>query len=114
MQNPWHVLPDTSPFVLKQDKAIIDQHNASANPPHQIHLEVMPEPFLGNPEAPVVLLNLNPGFATKDIAFHQQATFAELSRDNLLHRGKTFAFYLLNPQLRKAPGYEWWSNGESN
>lgn len=62
MDNPWASIPDYAPFVLDADAALIASFNASASEDHRIRLDVPPEPFLGNLEANVVLLNLNPGY----------------------------------------------------
>lgn len=62
MENPWRKLPEAAPFVLVCDQQRICDFNAIAKKEHKIHVEVLPEPYTGNPEAPVLLLNLNPGF----------------------------------------------------
>ena len=60
MNNPWRHLPDIPPFVLDSDRRAIEEFNASASADTHVHLDLLPEPFLGNKDAPVVLLNLNP------------------------------------------------------
>ena len=62
MQNLWLDLPETKDFVLPCDKESIRNINDQAESKHQIHLELLPEPYLGNPQANIVLLNGNPGF----------------------------------------------------
>ena len=109
MQNPWVKLPDSSPYVLEDDRNAIEVHNLTSKPIHQIELRMLPEPFLGQCNASVVLLNLNPGVAEGDIKQHSQADFIKLSRDNLNHIGDTeYPFYLLNPSIKTSPGYLWW------
>lgn len=108
MVNPWSYLPDSTPFVLEQDAKAIATFNRSAKPDTFVHLELLPEPFLGNPIAPVVLLGLNPGYSPDDITHHQVEQFAILSRYNLQHRDVDYPFYLLNPVL-DAPGGKWWA-----
>ncbi len=109
MKNPWHKLPDREPFVLEQDRPFVEQHKAKAKPEYFIHTNLLPEPFLGNPNAPVVLLNLNPGYNDKDLDF-QDERFTELSQDNRLHRGGGYPFYLLNPEIENTLGYKWWDS----
>ncbi|HML24541.1 MAG TPA: hypothetical protein PKD09_23010 [Aggregatilinea sp.] len=109
MENPWRKLPDREPFVLEQDRPFVEQHNAKAKPEHFIHTKLLPEPFLGNPDAPVVLLNLNPGYNEKDLD-SQDARFTELSQDNRLHRGGSHPFYLLNPEIENSLAYQWWDS----
>lgn len=106
--NPWIGLPGEPPYVLGDDRAAIDRFNkGAAGKPHAIHLELFPEPFLGRPEAPIVLLGLNPGFDPRDEEHHRTTDFARLSRGNLAHTPTAFPFYLLDPTLR-APGTCWW------
>ena len=109
MHNPWLLLPETTPFVLPSDKKSILDFNSYAKQEHQIHLELLPEPYLGNPRAKIVLLNLNPGFSKSDILFHRDnAYFANTSRANLRHEGQEYPFYLLDPKNLAAPGSGWW------
>jgi len=78
MQNPWEHLRQTPHFVLDMDKPFTawhDQNKGQFDPAKRIHLELLPEPFLGRHEAPVTLLNLNPGFSPDD-----QALLPGLSR----------------------------------
>ncbi len=107
MENPWGELPAEALFVLESDRAPIVAFNASAPQDAFVHLELLPEPFVGRPGAPVVLLNLNPGFSAKDSESHSNSTFAAVLRENLLHAELDYPFYLLNPEL-PGLGYWWW------
>ena len=69
---------------------------------------LVPEPFLGNPQAPVVLLGLNPGFIPEDIVFHDKPDYHEAAVENLRHGNPEYPFYLLNPNFRDSPGHKWW------
>lgn len=119
MKNPWLDLPGTVPFVLDEDLPIIQFFNEKLSPSHPvyIHTEGLPMPILGNPKAPVVLLNLNPGFTEEDVAnpafeelpseevqFHKEAPIK-----NLRHEYLEYPFYLLDPRVKDAPGYGWWT-----
>jgi hypothetical protein len=105
--NPWHSLSKSAPFVLPIDVAAIAQFNLSARPDHSIHLEIVPEPFLGNPSAPVILLNKNPGFVESGRKVHFDPAFNAAAVANLEHRCPDFPFYLLDPDL-PSPGQDWW------
>ena len=70
--------------------------------------ELLPEPFPGRPEAPVILLNLNPGFNVEDIEVHQNRAFAEAARRTMLHDIQPYPVYLLDPRFRDASGARWW------
>ena len=109
MDNPWRALPLQPPFVLETDRQSISTFNRRAKSNIRVHLEALPEPFLGDPDAPVVLLSLNPGFGEETLPFHQGNTyFRESHRRNLLHSPTEYPFYLLDPSNRASPGYAWW------
>jgi hypothetical protein len=109
MQNPWIELPYRAPYVLPGDRLAVMQFNAKAPPDVALRLELIPEPFLGRPDALVVLLNLNPGFDEREIRFHtNDALFIDLSRKNLLHEDMDYPFYLLNPRISASLGHQWW------
>lgn len=110
IENPWVKLPRHAPYVLKQDwpyvKKFNDKHKGRAT---EIQTDLLPEPYLGKPDAPVVLLNLNPGFDECDRIAHGSHVFIKRSRQNLLHNHPAeYPFYLLDPCLSFAPGFCWW------
>jgi hypothetical protein len=108
--NPWKDLPDQPLFVLDADRAIINAHNKQfeESSSYYVHISVLPEPFLGRPDAPVVLLNLNPGWnEEKDPSNHSRPEFIKRNRENLLHVSSEYPFYLLDPSLRPNRT-EWW------
>lgn len=107
--NPWAQLPKTRPFVLDSDRASIDAFNSRATSRHAVDTSLLPEPFLGRPDAPVVLLGLNPGWSADDGVWHSRADFAHLCRANARHESSSYPFYLLNPALASSPGGRWWS-----
>lgn len=110
MKNPWIHLPRSSPHALKDDLPHLLSFNRSAKSQHRILLNILPEPFLGDPQAAVVLLSLNPGFTGSDVMNHQRRDFRRAILDNLKHRKRrAWPFYLLNPQFRDTGGYTWWS-----
>ena len=65
-------------------------------------------PFLGNPDAPLVLLNTNPGFEPQDLPPHHDPKFVELARANLVHQIEHNTFLTLHPDVN-SPGKEWWT-----
>ncbi len=104
--NPWKRLPITAPFLLSEDIELIEKFNSTADDRFKIHFNIFPEPYLGDPDAPIVLLGLNPGFKETNIAQHSDARFAELSRANLLHQLGDYPFYLLNPTIDRTKYWE--------
>ena len=105
--NPWSALPLVPPYALESDRPILERFNQTARPEHVIHLDLLPEPYLGAPDAPVVLLGLNPGFAPEDRVPHADPTFQSLSRAQLSQAPSPYPFLLLNPTV-EAPGRRWW------
>ena len=65
MRNPWDSLPRRAPYLLRLDAPYIRVHNQQKdlNEGHRIVLDEPPEPFLGPIDAPIVVLQLNPGVA---------------------------------------------------
>src|SRR5690349_4551556 len=67
MRNPWQDLrTDRPPFVLDDDDAVLRRRY-----PHvrdTLALNMLPTPFMGPIDAPVVLLSLNPSGKTDDFA----------------------------------------------
>ena len=106
--NPWTLLPSSAPYILPCDAQAVADFNARAGDRHRLQTSVLPEPYLGNPMAPVVLLNLNPGWnAAHDPINHARPQFIHRNRQNLLHESHPFPFYLLDPDLlpHRTP---WW------
>ena len=109
LENPWMRLPMSTPFVLEEDAALVATFNdhQKTTAASKVHLELLPEPYLGNPEARVVLLNLNPGYSPLDANAHKKAQFVDRCRANLAHLPLDHPFFLLDPDL-KGPGKKWW------
>ena len=105
--NPWSAVPPQSPYVLQCDREAINEYNAKAGKKYEVRLDVLPEPFVGFEKAPVVLLNLNPGFDEKDPAVHARPEFQALLRNNYGQGPSAFPFYFLDPTV-ESPGRQWW------
>ncbi|MHB8600691.1 MAG: hypothetical protein ACYDER_28285 [Ktedonobacteraceae bacterium] len=90
------------------DQQRICDFNAIAKKEYKIHVEVLPEPYTGNPDAPVLLLNLNPGFYEKNAHFLTgNEYFTKTSRANAMHEQLEYPFYLFDPDNADSPGYYW-------
>lgn len=64
--NPWTATPPSPPYVLEADRPYVESWNqviAARRDHARLHLEVLPEPAAGPRDAPLVLLNLNPGWS---------------------------------------------------
>jgi hypothetical protein len=69
IENPWHGLPDEPPYVLSDDREKVLAFNVrqkrKENQNGFLHLDLIPEPFVGKPDAPVVLLGTIQGLRTQ-------------------------------------------------
>jgi len=109
MDNPWTQLRSEPPFCLASDCTMLQDYNSAATKDHRLHLELLPDPFIGSKHAPIVLLQLNPGFDPKDRLHHNDPVFARLCRGNLQHRASDFPFYYLSPETT-CPGRYYWES----
>lgn len=66
-------------------------------------------PFVGNPSAPVVLLNGNPGFSCQDEADHQDPAFWDAASRNFTHEVAGPAFFPIDPSFKTTAAYKWWT-----
>jgi len=107
--NPWLELPTSAPYVLPEDGAAIEAFNRTAQTATRYDLTLLPEPFLGRTDAPVVVLCLNPGWSPDGPIGHKEPNFIRRSRENLLHAESAYPFHLLDPALHP-PGHRWWGN----
>lgn len=107
MKNPWLAVPEVAPFILPGDAGVVERFNQTAPSETRVDLNLLPEPFQGNPDAPVVLLGLNPGLSDEDAAIHADRLFAQRLRANHAHESADYPFYLLHPEVQ-GPGRNWW------
>ena len=109
MENPWKNFVHKSPFILEEDRGFIEHFNEQIREYYEIQVDQPPAPFVGNKNAPIVLLNLNPGYKEDDNEFYKKEAFIKASENNLTHRSNEYPFYFLDPSLgRDNSGYKWW------
>lgn len=105
--NPWNRLPQTPPFVLPDDASIVSAFNVRARDNHRVITDLLPEPHIGSFHAPVVLLNLNPGFSEEDYHVHARPDFQHRLLATIRGEPTPFPFYYLDPSQDGA-GHHWW------
>jgi len=93
--------------VLASDVTLIEAFNARSGNQHRFDLSLFSEPFLGSLSAPVVVLNLNPGWSPYDAAVHSQPEFGRMSRRSLEHQLQPYPVLHLQP-AGDTPGSRWW------
>jgi hypothetical protein len=106
IDNPWRSLPEKPLYILPEDASLIADFNTIAAEKFRVRLEVYPEPFLGQTDAPLVVLGLNPGFKELDLSQHSKPLFAARLRGNLLHEDAQYPFYLLDPEIERTKYWE--------
>jgi hypothetical protein len=104
--NPWPDLPTKRPYVLAEDAEPIARFNSSASERTRIETQLLPEPFVGRLDAPVVLLALNPGFSDGDAACHANAGFRARIRRCHRQEDHDWPYYYLAPGV-EGPGASW-------
>lgn len=111
MGNPWTDLPATAPYVLPTDRPQVESFNRSrmATEERRLRLDVLPEPYIGRIDAPVVLLNINPGYTPEDVRFTNDEYARDQWRRNVLHQPADYPFYPLDPKLEWTPTAHWWT-----
>ncbi|HRE80804.1 MAG TPA: hypothetical protein PLN52_07135 [Opitutaceae bacterium] len=108
MRNPWHDLPSQPPYVLPCDEEVVAKLERSR--PGTIALHLLPQPFLGNLRAPVVLLLANPGFGESDTAFENETPqFTESLRSSITHPEENPHHIHFDLRFDQGPGFVWWA-----
>ena len=108
MDNPWLSLPTEPPYILPMDRAAVDEFNLTAAASRRVHLDVFPEPYVGSPDAKIVLLALNPGYCDRDREVQAKPEFAEAYWKCLRFEPQDYPFYYLDPRFHDTPGSRWW------
>lgn len=113
MDNPWGSLPKRRPYVLPMDRDAVAAHARRpqvmrATDKFGLHTELLPVPFIGNPKARVIILNLNPGFSDRDAGDFSTTAFRKATIQNLTHEVEGPAFFAIDPEFKATSTYEWW------
>ena len=111
MKNPWRHLPAEAPFVLERDSDKINAYNSRASAEKYLHTDLIPIPFLGQKNAPIVLLNLNPGYSPEDYRRQTRPYFIKQVRRCMLHKQMSYPLFFLDPTIEgksDGAGRRWW------
>ena len=108
LDNPWTHLPTRAPFVLREDREAIESFNRRTRLETQIETALLPVPFVGRIDAPVILLLLNPGVRDESYISHRIARHRRSVR--ACHRQDSVEYpnYFLDPKT-EGPGVKWWT-----
>ena len=126
MGNPWadnigSWLKESERYMLKEDQKVLDSKNLT----EKFELKLLPEPYIGNREAPIYLLNLNP--SVEDLLFLpdpeeikplKARLKSHMICNYLFYENKNewikcdeylkFKFYHLDPEYKYFQGFWWW------
>lgn len=105
MENPWKVI-DFEHTVPEIDKELIAKCNQK-----KLELNVLPEPFIGNPNSNVVLLNGNPGKSDEKTLGDKE--FCKILKANLDLKGDGFMWLTdsyITDKINNFSGSIWWKN----
>src|SRR5262249_3496643 len=107
-ENPWHELPDKADFILPTDAKLVRTYNEKPGrkEEHLLKFDILPEPFIVNPNALLLLLSNNPGYAELS-HLRKEPAFMTRMRENLLHKPSKYPFVYLDPDI----GWDerWWT-----
>ena len=110
ISNPWQDFKYSDFMVNKLDELAFHEHNRIASKQFKFIPFLTPEPWIGNPEASVVILLANPGATKENIAgvWEENPFRHELSIANLHGEQMKYPHYFLDPRLKDDPGGKWW------
>jgi hypothetical protein len=87
VENPWLHLPTEPPYVLHGDRECVEEFNSALNDSQHKHYlqlnEILPEPFVGAKDAPVLLLSNNPGIGGESTPCRKTPAFRAAMRNVL-------------------------------
>jgi hypothetical protein len=114
MRNPWLNLDlgeKASPrYVHPADEALVSAYEAKRRgPDYQLATHLLPEPWVGRLDAPVVVLLANPGVSEREGNPKWSPNAAERQRASATIRQKKLdvPYYWLDDELSDTDGYEW-------
>lgn len=114
MENPWTAIAHDSEDSSSAKERWIHRLDRPFIADKTVASHLLPEPFIGNPAAPIYLLALNPGYHTDNDQEHQRPEFRKILLQNLLHYVHDWPFYYLNPQFSSTRGGKWWREKFTN
>ena len=112
MKNPWLGFTHSDYMVHPDDASAFEDHNSRVEDKYKFVPFLAPEPWVGNVEAPIVILLANPGATKENLAGERETNpyREEFSIKNLNQSIDQYQHYFLNPLLQDDPGGAWWSS----
>ena len=120
MKNPWHDFDRHSSSAIHDiDKAIVAKFNASIEKRKNgqsfaLSTEREPQPYFGNPEAPLLLLYANPVINSERDSEEATEEYSRLLDKARKHEDIEENFLYLNSAYKGRFGHEWWQSTLKN
>jgi hypothetical protein len=87
---------------------VVRDFNDRASKDHRLRVDdLLPEPFVGDRKAMVVILGNNPGLTEERVPFKQEPVFLQRMRANLLHEPSDWPFVFFAPDINPCLRL-WW------
>lgn len=110
--NPWISILNgplnSGPFVAADDREFVEDYNREVKPENRFHVDLFPEQYAGNFEAPVVLLGKCPGFKPGDAKVHASDIYKNLWRKNVTQENIDYPLFFLHPKIEGTPCEIYW------
>ena len=101
LPNPWMELPSRAPYVLSSDRPFVEAFNKHADEAKRLDLNLLPEPFIGNRSAPLVVLGLNPRWSEQNSENYSTPARPHAILANLRDEPEGQVHYALEPRVRQ-------------
>ncbi len=108
MKNPWQELPNRAPYVLPEDRPHVEAFNAAVSDAFRLDLSLLPHPFLGPRDAPLVVLGLNPGISERSASDHAGELGDQPLRGNLGPNADSHLHLGFLPDYAETGLGRWW------
>jgi hypothetical protein len=107
-RNTWGSRPSSAPYVTVEDEPYVTARNRihGEDSPCFLDLYLLPEPFLGRHDAPLVALSAHPGRAGEDAQAYRRLGAADRLAEVATDRGTRFGW--LADDVRAPPAGRWW------
>jgi hypothetical protein len=105
LQNPWLNMVKETPYILKEDEKNFYQIQNLKN---NVNLNLLPEPYVGDLNAPIYLLTYRGSIHIDDFNWHKDLTFKDLYYKSIEQKQLDKPFIYFDEALSETPAAAWW------
>jgi hypothetical protein len=112
LKNPWLDFQVSESMIHELDRNSVQDHNSKVEAKYRFLTHLAPEPWIGNPNADILVLLANPGATTGDLSGKTQKgadLINKLSISNLKGELIEYPHFFFDPQLIGTDGYVWYA-----